>query len=627
MSSLSLLHLTFAGDGRGDAQILFDPQLTVVYGASDSGKSFFTNAIDYMFGAKKLDVIPEARGYSQILLGLALPDGSVITLMRTPASQRIHVFDGDLRSLIYRAADKVFAVQHSPKSTRNLSRYLLERIGLDGTLVSTNNTGGMRLLSFRDLVHLCLVSETRMISQVPPALRTAGASGKTACRSVVKALLTGSGETSPTGSIGSTPGQKRVHRGKIDLLDGLILKLQSKLDPAGGNQAELTEQLRRVLEHQDTGAVSLREVSARHAQAADQRAELSVQLAHHDQRRAEVNDLLSRFGLLEEQYESDLARLATVTEVNSLLAYLSGGRRDCMLCGADPEHQRAHENETSALDAAAKIERNKTRQLLSDLHVTIEGIKEQRQEIAEQYRGHAAAAQTADREIARIEQEELHPLRDTTAELMTARSKVEHELGLHTQIQTLEDERAGLVADDSTGSGTAAGNIPPGIAAEFDRAVARALQSWQVPTDGDVFYEQYTAELSVGDRARAGHGKGMRAILHSAFVVALAETCLAKGHSHPGFVVLDSPLLNYRAPGTRPSDDDHVPDSVKNSFYQDLLHHFSGQAVVVENDDPPAQIVEQARAYMFSRDPDGERFGFFPLNPDPDAPPQPSQQD
>lgn len=622
MSSLTLLHLTFAGDGRDDAQILFDPHMTVVYGASDSGKSFVTNAIDYMLGAQKLDVIPEARGYSQILLGLALPDGSVITLMRAPASQRIHVFDEDLRSLIYRAADKILAVQHSPKSTRNLSRYLLERIGLDGTLVSTNTTGGMRLLSFRDLLHLCLVGETRMISQVPPALRAAGASGKTACRSVVKALLTGSGETDTTGSIPLTQGQQRVHKGKINLLDGLILKLQGQLDPAGGNQAELTEQLRRVLEHQDAGAASLREVSSRHAQAAAQRAQLSVELARHDQRRAEVNDLLSRFGLLEEQYESDLARLATVTEVNSLLAYLSGGRRDCMLCGADPEHQRAHENEVSALDAAAKIERNKTRQLLSDLHVTIEGIKEQRQEIAEQYRTHAAAAEIADREIARIEQEELHPLQDTTAELMAARSKTERELGLHTRIQELEDMRAGLVADDSAGSGAGGGSIPLGIAAEFDRAVARALQSWQVPTDGDVFYDQYTAELFIGDRARAGHGKGMRAMLHSAFVIALAETCLAKDHSHPGFVVLDSPLLNYRAPGTRPASDDRVPDSVKNSFYQDLLHRFRGQAVVVENDDPPAQIAEQARAYMFSRDPDGERFGFFPLSPDPDVPPQ-----
>ncbi|MET8514373.1 hypothetical protein [Streptomyces sp. NPDC005077] len=31
--------------------------------------------------------------------------------------------------------------------------------------------------------------------------------------------------------------------------------------------------------------------------------------------------------------------------------------------------------------------------------------------------------------------------------------------------------------------------------------------------------DQYTAEMFVGDRARASHGKGMRAVPHAAFAV------------------------------------------------------------------------------------------------------------
>ncbi|MGJ3558013.1 hypothetical protein ACR6C2_00170 [Streptomyces sp. INA 01156] len=54
-------------------------------------------------------------------------------------------------------------------------------------------------------------------------------------------------------------------------------------------------------------------------------------------------------------------------------------------------------------------------------------------------------------------------------------------------------------------------------------------------------YDQYSAELFVGDHARAGHGKGMRAVLHASFAVSLAEYCLSKEYRHPGFVVLDSP--------------------------------------------------------------------------------------
>ncbi|MGJ3558010.1 hypothetical protein ACR6C2_00155 [Streptomyces sp. INA 01156] len=117
---MRLLHLTFAGIGRDPAQIVFDPKLTVIYGASDTGKSFVTEAIDYMLGARKLSMIPEAEGYTQILLGMQLPDSSVITLMRGPQSSKVSVYNADLRELIYRAADLELTAQHSARSSKNL---------------------------------------------------------------------------------------------------------------------------------------------------------------------------------------------------------------------------------------------------------------------------------------------------------------------------------------------------------------------------------------------------------------------------------------------------------------------------------------------------------------------------
>ncbi|MET8860406.1 hypothetical protein ABZW95_30125, partial [Streptomyces sp. NPDC004579] len=89
---MRLLHLTFAGHDRAPAQVVFDPRLTVIYGASDTGKSFVTESIDYMLGARKLGMIPEADGYTQILLGVEFPDGSVVTLMRGPHSGKVSVY-------------------------------------------------------------------------------------------------------------------------------------------------------------------------------------------------------------------------------------------------------------------------------------------------------------------------------------------------------------------------------------------------------------------------------------------------------------------------------------------------------------------------------------------------------
>ncbi|SFL67789.1 hypothetical protein [Streptomyces pini] len=610
MSSLKLLHLTFAGAGKETAQVAFGSRLTVVYGASDTGKSFVTEAIDYMLGARRLNVIPEAEGYSQILLGLALPDGSVITLMRAPRSSRISVFEDDLRELVYRAPDLVLSAHHTPRSSKNLSRFLLERLGLGGALISTNDSGGTKLLGFRDLLHLCLISETRMVSKVSPVLRTSGPSGQTAHKSVLKLLLTGAGEqaaaTRPNAS------QRRVHKGKIDLLDKLILDLQQQLTNHGANQTALEEQLRRIITHLDARAVSLRDVTARHSAAAEKRATLSVGLGRYTERLAEVDDLLGRFELLRSQYESDLARLAMISEAGGLLGYFHTGT--CVFCGAEPEHQRTghDEQETTALHTAVAAETTKTQHLLSDLLVTIEGLRAQRQDLADQRGAALAQAEAADREITRIEDEELRPLQNEATELMTARSRVERELGLHTRIQELEEVRAGLVADGALPSGRPSGSIPASTVVDFEQTIQRTLDAWQVRRAGEVSYDQYSAELSLGDRPRAGRGKGMRAVLHAGFAVALADFCLRRDHSHPGFVVLDSPLVTYRAPGGR---DAALPEGVRHHFYRHLFTDFAGQAIIVENDDPPADIVEQAQVYLFTREPHSQRFGFFPAGP------------
>lgn len=607
MTELRLLHLTYAGMGRETASVVFDPRLTIVYGASDTGKSFVTESIDYMLGARKLSLIPEAEGYSQILLGIALPDASVITLMRAPESGRVSVFEDDVRDLVYRSPDLVLSAQHSPRTTRNLSRYLMERIGLDGALLATNDAGATKLAGFRDLLHLCLISETRMVSKVSPVLRTSGTSGQTAHKSALKLLLTGAGEQpSPSGL---NQAQRRVHKGKISLLDELILGLQRQLASREANQSQLQQQLRRLLEHQDTRAQSLRDVTRRHAQAASDRATLSVALARYAQRLAETDDLLGRFELLRAQYESDLARLGMVSEAGSLLGYFRSG--PCVFCGAEPHHQQAGHDamETTALHQAVTAESTKTRTLLADLLVTIEDLRSQRAYVAEDQAVHAALAEQADAEIARIEREELSPLQDEVAEVMATRSRLENELGLHARIEELEDVRAQLVSEEAQPGGQPSRGIPAATLTGFDRAIERTLDAWRVRRE-EVSYDQYTAELYVGDRSRSGHGKGMRAVLHAAFTTALADYCLEHRRSHPGFIVLDSPLVTFREPGVREAD---LRQSVPEHFYRHLLSTFRGQAIVVENTDPPSDVLDQGQVYMFSREAHGQRFGFFPL--------------
>jgi len=192
--------------------------------------------------------------------------------------------------------------------------------------------------------------------------------------------------------------------------------------------------------------------------------------------------------------------------------------------------------------------------------------------------------QQADAGIARIEREELTPPQDEVAEVMATRSRLENELGLHARIEELEDVRAQLVSEEAQPGGQPSRGIPPATLTGFDRTIERTLDAWRVRREEEVTYDQYTAELYVGDRSRSGHGKGMRAVLHAAFTTALADYCLEQGRSHPGFIVLDSPLVAFREPGVGEAD---LRQSVPQHFYRHLFSAFRGQAIVVENTDPP----------------------------------------
>src|SRR3546814_16286533 len=55
-------------------------------------------------------------------------------------------------------------------------------------------------------------------------------------------------------------------------------------------------------------------------------------------------------------------------------------------------------------------------------------------------------------------------------------------------------------------------------------------------------------DLIIDGKRRRNNGKGVRAIPHAAFKVALLTFCRSRGLPHPGFLVLDTPLITYRHP-------------------------------------------------------------------------------
>ncbi|MEV5566913.1 hypothetical protein AB0L54_29250 [Streptomyces sp. NPDC052196] len=608
MIRLTLVHLTFLGMDKPPAAVEFSPGLTVIYGASDTGKSYVEEAVDYMLGASELKSIPEDDGYTRILLGLRVSDGRSLTLSRAVGGDTIEVFNHDLREMPSEPAAETLKSKHNAKSKKNISRYLLTVLRIDGQRILQSGRGNVLPLNFRDLARLAVVNDTRMADQHSPVLGTRNPLNETREKSVFKLLL--SGEEEPERPAAPSNLEKQFGKGKIAVIDHLIDENRGKLTMEA-NQSQLREQLDRLqaaLGEVTTAAVSLAEV--RTSLLRDRRGLEEINLAAQ-QRGDEVQQLLARFALLKEQYESDLARLQMVGEAGTLLGYFQTGT--CVFCGAEPQHQHPehHLAESTQLAASVSAETRKTTDLLSDLLLMIEDLQEQAADIES---ARAARDQELTHNAAELRalDQRIQPVDTDATELLNARSRVENELALHAQIEQLEDLKATLSTVAPAPPAARPDGIPAADVADFERRIHETLEAWHVPGSNQVRYDPTTAELSVDGQPRKSRGRGMRSILHAAFAVSLARRNTARDLIHPGFVVLDTPVLTYRRPEDPHEDRPELMTAdVAENFYRDLLENPPGQVIVIENPTPPAGIRGRSTVHAFSVD-GSERQGFFP---------------
>src|SRR3546814_19941989 len=73
--------------------------------------------------------------------------------------------------------------------------------------------------------------------------------------------------------------------------------------------------------------------------------------------------------------------------------------------------------------------------------------------------------------------------------------------------------------------------------------------SSDLPGECQTFFDiEGDFDLIIDGKRRRNNGKGVRAITHAAFKVALLTFCRSRGLPHPGFLVLDTPRIPFRAP-------------------------------------------------------------------------------
>ena len=610
-----LTHLAATGPQVPTSLVEFGSGLTVIYGASDTGKSYIAQAIDFVTGGSSLKEIRESEGYTHLLLGIALPNEQHVTLMRPMAAgsrnDKISLFPGKHLQIPLGQPDMQLSPKHNPRSTRNVSRYLLEQIRLDGKMVRRNALNECRLLSFRDLARLCIIDETDMQSQTSPVL-SGQYVNSTVEKSVFKLLVSGIDDSNLVGPSHSQE-QRRVSKGKTELLEQLIGELRQTVSNSA-ELAELRRQHGRIVSSIEGLTESVSSAVRERDRLLGERDDARIRVGADRARLAEIRELFARFTLLSQQYDSDLARLDMVREVGDLLGYFDRGV--CVFCGAAVEDQKPPSghviSEMTELAEVVNGEREKTMGLREDLDLTLTDVAGQGTEVQASLDHWEEAYEQLGSALAAAEQD-LSPKDQALSELLTTRSNVERQIATLEQIERLENLRGDLEVSEELPD-TNGREISTNRLAELGALVGELLRAWGVPESSVVDFDLDTYDLIVNHRLRSSRGKGIRAVLHAAYTLGLFLHCRINQQPHPGFVVLDSPLITYRGPevaATTTADDEFVSQSVADSFFKYLASNTVGQVIVLENTDPPTDMA-QATVTYFTKSRDTGRYGFFP---------------
>lgn len=610
-----LRFLGFFGPQKHPATLTFGPGLNVIYGASNAGKSFIVEAIDFMLGGgQALRDIPERVGYDRVLLGLETLGGEGFTILRSIDGGGFRLYDGLHDTLPGEDVEpKVLDEKHSDKNDTNLSAFLLGLCGLAGTRLRKNSRGETQSLSFRNVARLVIVNETEITQQTSP-LFDGNYAANTPNLATFKLLLTGTDDSALVASTKREP--EELSRGaQLQLLDQLLDDYRDRLKELTKTPKELSEQLEKIEASLRQHADQVNTTEAEFQQAAGKRRELRKKLEESRDRRAEVTALLERFSLLDRHYASDIERLNAIEEGGTLFNVI--GAVHCPLCGAAPSHHRPDTDCDGNIDAvveAARKEITKIKLLRSELATTVRDLEREGGSFDRKMPGLSKELNSISDSVDRLISPRLSKLRASYAEFADKRGEVREALSLYATVQDMERRRADLEsATDAEKAGPpASADIPTTIAHGFAQTVKTILESWHFPEAGDVHFDPKARDLVISGKSRSAFGKGLRAITHAAFTLGLLAYCRARQTPHTGFVVLDSPLLAYREPDG--DEDDLRGTDLQEKFYA-YLQALPGdtQAIIIENTDPPDAIKALDLVQMFSKNPYHGRYGLFPI--------------
>jgi hypothetical protein len=597
------------------ASVSFASGANIIAGESDTGKSYLLHCMDYIFGADNFRKrIPQAEPYSHLIVEFENREGRFLSLIR-------NLSGGDLFAYHCRVEDigangqKIAHRRYGKSTAPDVTSVLFPFAKIPEATLRSNRDGKTQRLSIRNFIPPILIDEISVIEEQSPVLGRPGYDNTT--RERMFAFMLSGKDDRGVASVDRREIAATRLNAQLDIIADLLAPLEKRLLENIDYQNPDTE-IERVDAEIATVTASLAHHEDQQEQLIDKQRSAVVDLQRAETQLIAISQLMTRYNLLAERYSSDLERLDFVAEGAYFFDSLQEIR--CPLCDqlTTSEHTHLATARSENVYVSARVEAAKILAQRRDLEDAVASLEARREARSSEQ---TIAQKTITATKARLD-EVVQPARQ--ADFQRLQMLLDRRILLETN-KNDRDQLGSLIAKRQEVERTAAASrlgkrewepLPGKALRAFCNEIEAVLKEWQWNGAGQVEFDASVYDIIVDGQSRQSHGKGVRAVLYSAFVIGLLRYCANNLRPHPGFLIIDSPLTSYKKSGTQvKGSDGPIALDVEAAFWDSLTRvPKTIQVIIVENKEPPRHVASAVHYEWFSGNTatPKDRMGFIP---------------
>lgn len=579
------------GSGKTDSIIELSNGVNIIYGPSNTGKTYIVKCIDYMFGSER-EPIDISTGYQYIKIIVRTQCGT-ITMSRKIGENKIEVSSNDNDVPSGKYATKASRTNYD----KTINSVWLSLIGInDLHLVISNENYKKQILSWRTFSHMFMLTETKIISEYSAILSGRDTSNTAVIASLIF-LLSGQdfAET-------ETKDTKEIKEAKKNAVKAYINKELFRLSER--NQ-ELLAQLK---ENPNIDiAVEIEKIMAeistnekRINSSIEENQKILAQLYEKNENLSECNVLLNRYDELTTQYDADLKRLNFIVDGEANLN--ASFSTHCPFCDGEVVVKKNQ----NYIDAA-KSDYKKIKLQAKDLESASKELRSEKLSL-EQEIGTLMAKKKSIEEL--IEKELKPQVFNLKEKLSTYKDAIECQKEIDILKKLSEQKTADMIENDTDEESELKFKVKEHLDYSFINELSNGIKSFLENCNYDnllsVIFDKADMDIVINGKKKSSNGKGYNAYFNSVVAIVLSRYMESKAKYSPDFLVLDSPILSLKEKETKkPSE------TMRNTLFENIVDNQKGiQTIVIENEIPEINY-KDANIIHFTKEKNNGRYGFL----------------